>query len=139
MTPESAPNVAAYGLHSELEGPYKISADYESSGINDFDLSSLYFSCAAITEDSEASLPAACTIRATGYDGSGHSVVSQEFEYNARRLSSPMEHVQFGMGFSHLKEIQFETLTDGDEVVATLFDDVKYTVYKKSQADDHHH
>lgn len=139
ITPESSSNVAAYGLHSELEGPYTISADYDGSVVKDFDLSSLYFSCAAINEDSEASLPAACTIKAIGYDESGHSVVSQEFEYNARRLSSPMEQVQFGLGFSHVKEVRFETLTAGNEVVATFFDDVRYTVYKESKTDDKYH
>lgn len=140
VIPESSPNAAAYGIYSELlEGPATIYADYHDSEVKDFDLTSLYFGCAANTAESVASLPVACTIKATAYDEEDHPVASQEFEYNPRGLASPMEKVEFGKGFSHVKKVQFDTTAVVDEVVATLFDDIEYTIYKTTPFDEFHH
>lgn len=159
VIPESSPNAAAYGIYSELlEGPATIYADYHDSEVKDFDLTSLYYGCAANTAESVASLPVgkfymqplysyktssnrlpACTIKATAYDEEDHPVASQEFEYNPRGLASPMEKVEFGKGFSHVKKVQFDTTAVVDEVVATLFDDIEYTIYKTTPFDEFHH
>lgn len=50
-----------------------------------------------------------------------------------------MDKVEFPRDFRHIKKTEFETVATVDEVVATFFDDFKYTIYKTSPFDELHH
>lgn len=140
MTPQSAPNVAAYGIGAELvEGPATITADYADSTTKSFDLESMYFGCVVNTVESVVSPPAACTVKATAYDENDYAVAAQNFEYNPAALAARMDRAEFGSGFSNIKKVEFETVATLDEVVSTLFDDIKYTIHKTSPFDELHH
>ena len=134
IKPESESNVIVSGFNTELlDGPPTFYAEYADSEIKDFSLKSLYYGCTLATLETVASVPVACTVKATAYaEEDGVPVASQEFEFNPDALVAPMEMVEFGKGFEHVKKVQFDTTATADEVVATLFDDVSYEVFKKN-------
>lgn len=80
--PQSSPQVAAYGLYSEiLDGPANVTTKGSGSNVKSFDLNSYYFGCNSNSAQSAAPLaPVNCTVRATAYKG-GKQVAQKSFDF----------------------------------------------------------
>ncbi|KAG7009106.1 eukaryotic translation initiation factor 3 subunit I [Physcia stellaris] len=110
--PQSSPQVAAYGLYSEiLDGPANVTTRGSGSNVKSFDLNSYYFGCNSNSAQSAAPLaPINCTVRATAYKG-GKQVAQKSFDFvpsgSTPLVNSPM--TKASPGFKGVDTVQFVT------------------------------
>ena len=138
VNPRSSPNVGAYSDRSTaLDGdaPPKITTQYVGSVTDTFDFDSFYFGCVLATGEAVGSLPKPCTVTVVGYKAS-IEVARQDFEFDPGTLTANVDMVKAELNdkFRGIDTATFDT--EGGELgsvesvlVATLLDDLKYTVY----------
>ena len=121
----SNPNLAGYGLYDQiLAGGNKLTP--LKSGAT-FDLQSFYFACVLTTAETAISTPQTCTVTATGYSGS-KVVGTQKFNFKPTgALTTKMQFEKVGLWGEGLTQVKFSTANNA--LIATLFDDVQYTLY----------
>ena len=123
---ESPPNVAGYGVYGEaLQGQPQLTPINSAST---FDLDYFYLSCAQNSAETVVALPRACDVTITGYRGS-QEVATETFSFNPTSLlTTQMLYYQPPGAFRGLTKVVFANTPD-DPTVATLVDNVAYTVY----------
>ncbi|KAK3080523.1 hypothetical protein LTS18_000557 [Coniosporium uncinatum] len=128
IVPQSSPNVALFAANTMvLYGTPTLSTSGTSSKA--FDLNSFYFGCVVASEETAASLPAACTINIKGYNLSGKQVQSQSFSFQPNGLvQSQMVKAKVN-NWKALSRVEFAIQgTVASTTLAALFDNFNYVV-----------
>jgi len=89
----------------------QMSVNYPGSTIEFFHLSSFYYGCALLDENTVASEPVDCTITITGFDVNGNSIAGpQAFEFDAVGTREQMQLANVESSFQQNKvyKIVFE-------------------------------
>ena len=108
VPPESKPNYA-FGAGS-ASSPSEMTISYLGSKVKSFALTSTYFGCETVSDQSVVSDPLNCTITATGYKaGSSKAVALEVFTYTVPEvvLMTPMKFGTFGSAFTDLQTVTF--------------------------------
>ena len=105
VPPESEPNYA-FGAGS----PAEMTISYPGSKVKSFALTSTYYGCETVSDQSVVSDPLNCTITATGYKAESSKAVALEvFTYTVKEgeLTAPMTFGTFGSAFTGLQTVTF--------------------------------
>jgi len=105
-----------------------LTANFDGSEVQSFDLESLYFGCSVATQESTVNLPASCTVKFTAKDKGGKELDSKSAKFSG---GNEMSFVEFGSKFEHVYEVEFAVqgaLTS--QLVVGSTDSIKYTVHQ---------
>ena len=128
IIPHTPNNVAGYGGNSVvLNGPAQISANYPTSNIKYFTISSMYIGCTTAGTETVAEVVVSCSTTATAFDVAGNQLAAQTFDFVANGAPTQnMKPVTFGSGFQNVYSVGFTvsspttTVLFLDNVVTTL-------------------
>jgi hypothetical protein len=134
VTPKSPPNAVAYSPLSAITKQHlpTITADYEGSITESFDLKSFFWGCGGATAEGVVNLPRSCQLTVTGYRG-GNLVATQPFKFTPDNpIKAAMTKATLNKKFVKLDTVRFATTSlDAGITVATGFDNVIYTTCAK--------
>lgn len=117
-------------------GTPTITVNYGDSTITAMTLSSMYYACASITEESPAALPVTCTITVTGYgppSAGSPQLATQSFVFVSNGgLTQDMVQGTFDGKFKGLYNAVFTLEADDVNATTALIDNVANIVYTAS-------
>ena len=101
-----------------------ISANYQTSQIKDFTLTTGYFACSVASEETIASTPASCTMTATPFDRNNKQIgTPQTFSFQRSGAAvQNMNPITFNSNFQNVFYVTFAV--SNPLVTAALLDDV---------------
>ena len=129
---QSGPNVVAYDLVAQQQGPQNITSKYLDSKTQSFNLKSFYLGCLVSTQETATSLPGACDISLTGYRN-GKQTATKTVSFKPSAARSKMQFFDLGKKFWDVDTVAFKTKgVLQSTLLGVLFDNIAYDVVLKN-------
>jgi hypothetical protein len=106
----------------------RLTANFDGSNAQSFNLKSLYFGCSAATQESTVNLPTSCTVDFTAKDKGGKTLAIKSAKFGG---GNEMVFVKFGAEFERVYEVEFAVQGAlASQLVVGSINTLKYTVHQ---------
>ncbi|KAI7422399.1 hypothetical protein KC336_g8351 [Hortaea werneckii] len=135
LKPFSKPNVLGYDVVFALQGQQTITAKYDDSITDAFNLNSFYFGCVVTNAVGVASVPLACSMTVTGFRGQAQ-VAQETVKFTPDGAASNLGPANLrNAGFKNVDSVEFKLIGGLEKLVsAVLFDNFEIDVILKKGA-----